>query len=191
MKGKGILGVFIGLIAIIALFGFMLIGSYNGLVDAKESIDAQRGNIETQLQRRVDLIPNLVNTVKGYAAHETQIMTDIANARAKMAGATTAEEKLAANDELSSALSRLMVVVENYPTLKADSQYTALMDELAGTENRIQVARKDYNEVVAEYNKKIKKFPTVIIANMTGFDEEEYFEAKEGADTAPTVDFGV
>lgn len=191
---KSMSGGKIALIAVIVIVLVLVVsafGSYNSLVGAKEEVDGQWANIETQLQRRSDLIPNLVNTVKGYAAHETEVMTQISDARSKLAGATTVEDKAAANNELSSALSRLLVVVENYPTLKADSQYTALMDELAGTENRIQVARKDYNDTVQGYNKKIKQFPSVIFANMFGFDEAEYFQAAEGAETAPTVDFGV
>lgn len=192
-RGVGFSGGKIALIAILAIvliLVFSVFGSYNSLVSAKEEVDGQWANIETQLQRRADLIPNLVSTVKGYAAHETEVMTQISDARAKLSGATTVEDKAAANDELSTALSRLLVVVENYPTLKADSQYTALMDELAGTENRIQVARKDYNDTVQSYNKKIKQFPSVIFANMFGFEQAEYFQASEGAQTAPTVDFG-
>ena len=180
----------IGVIVVIVLIVLWAFGTYNSLITAREEVNSQFSNIDTQLQRRSDLIPNLVNTVKGYAAHETQVMTQISDARAKLAGATTVEEKAAANDELNGALSRLLVVVENYPDLKADSQYTALMDELAGTENRIAVARKDYNDTVQKYNKKIKVFPAVIFANMFGFDEAQYFQASEGAQTVPTVDFG-
>ena len=165
------------------------VGNYNGLVNVREDVTGQRANIETQLQRRADLIPNLVSTVKGYAAHETEIMTSLADARAQLAGAGTMEEKAAANDQLSGSLSRLLMVVENYPDLKADAQYTALMDELSGTENRIAVSRKDYNDVVKIYNKKIKVFPTVIFANMFGFSDEQYFESTAAAATPPVVDF--
>ncbi len=181
----------IAVIAIVLLVVFGAFGTYNSLVKNKEEVNGQWANIETQLQRRSDLIPNLVNTVKGYAAHETEVMTAVSDARAKLAGAGTVAEKAEANNELNSALSRLLLVVENYPNLKADTQYTALMDELAGTENRIAVARKDYNGAVQTYNQKTKTFPTVIFANMFGFKEAEYFQAQDGAETAPTVNFGV
>lgn len=178
-------------IALVLLIVFGAFSTYNSLVKAKENVNGKWADIETQLQRRADLIPNLVNTVKGYASHETEVMTAVSDARAKLAGANSVEEKANANNELSGALSRLLVVVENYPDLKADAQYTALMDELAGTENRIQVARKDYNESVKSYNQKTKTFPSVIFANMFGFKEAQYFQAQEGSETAPTVNFGV
>ena len=182
--------ILIGAVVLILALVFGAFGSYNSLVNAKEDVSSEWANIQTQLQRRSDLIPNLVNTVKGYAAHETEIMTTISNARTKLHSASSVADKAEANNELSGALSRLMVIVENYPNLKADSQYTALMDELSGTENRISTARIDYNEQVSRFNKKIKTFPSVIIANMFGFKEEEYFEATQGAETVPTVDFG-
>ncbi|WP_419865713.1 LemA family protein [Bacillus dakarensis] len=168
----------------------MVIPSYNNFVTLEENVDQSYSQIENQLQRRLDLIPNLVNTVKGYASHEEEVLTDIADARARLAGANSPEEEATANAELTGALSRLLVVVENYPNLKADQQFTQLMDELSGTENRISVARKDYNDQVAEYNKRVKRFPGVIIANITGFDEKEYFEADPSAQTAPEVNFG-
>ncbi len=184
-----------GIIALIVVVVLIVIGvgwgvgGYNSLVSLRENVTTQSANIDTQLQRRTDLIPNLVNTVKGYAAHETEIMTAVSDARARLAGAEGMAEKAEADQALNSALSRLLMVVENYPDLKADAQYTALMDELAGTENRIAVARSDYNAVVRDYNKKIKTFPSVILANLFGFDEAEYFEAAEGSETPPTVDF--
>ncbi|WP_312645117.1 LemA family protein [Hydrogenoanaerobacterium sp.] len=184
-----------GMIALIAVVVVIVIavawgvGNYNGLVGFQENVTGQSANIETQLQRRADLIPNLVATVKGYAAHETEIMTALADARANLAGAGTMQERANADAQLTGALSRLLMVVENYPDLKADAQYTALMDELAGTENRIAVARKDYNDTVKAYNKKIRTFPTVIFANMFGFDAAEYFEATPGSEVPPTVDF--
>lgn len=185
--GKIIALVVVILVALAAIVG---VSSYNGLVSAKSNVDGQLANIEPQLQRRADLIPNLVETVKGYAAHETEVIQNVSDARAKLAGATTPADQAQADNELSSALSRLLVVVENYPDLKADKQYTALMDELSGTENRIAVARKDYNDAVKTYNQKIHRFPTVIFAKLFGFDQAVYFEAQPGTDTAPTVNFG-
>jgi LemA protein len=186
-KGYMIIGI---IVAVILLFAAMLIPSYNNFVELEENVDQSYAQIENQLQRRLDLIPNLVNTVKGYASHEKEVITSISDARARLAGANTVEEEATANAELTGALSRLLVVVENYPNLKADQQFTQLMDELSGTENRISVARKDYNDQVAVYNKKIKRFPGAVIAGMTGFDEKEYFTADSKAAEAPEVDFG-
>lgn len=186
---KGFAGIAIAVVALVIIF-MMLGSSYNGFVNAEEDVDKAYAQIENQLQRRLDLIPNLVNTVKGYAAHEKEVIQSISDARARLAGARTPEEEATANTELSNALSRLLVVVENYPNLKADKQFTQLMDELAGTENRISVARKDYNEQVGSYNKRIKRFPGAIVANVTGFDEKEYFRADPAAEEAPEVDFG-
>ena len=164
---------------------------YNSLVTMRENVTGQQANIQTQLQRRNDLIPNLVNTVKGYAAHEKEVFDAVSDARARLAGAGGDMQELAdADAAMQSALSRLLMVVENYPDLKANTQYTALMDELAGTENRIAVARKDYNDVVQSYNRKLRTFPTVLYAGMLGFSQADYFEAAEGAETPPTVDFG-
>ncbi|MCM3571040.1 LemA family protein [Neobacillus mesonae] len=186
---KGLLGIII-VVAVIVVLGLSLKSSYNNFVNLEENVNQAHAQIENQLQRRMDLIPNLVSTVKGYASHEKEVITSISDARARMAGAKTPEEQATANAELSSALSRLLVVVENYPNLKADQQFTQLMDELSGTENRIAVARKDYNDQVAEYNRKIKNFPGVLIARMTGFTEKEYFKADPKAQEAPKVDFG-
>ena len=186
---KGLIGIGI-VVAVIVIFGLMLMSSYNGFVNAEENVDQSYAQIENQLQRRLDLIPNLVNTVKGYASHEKEVIASISDARARLAGANTPQEQATANTELSGALSRLLVVVENYPNLKANEQFTQLMDELAGTENRISVARKDYNDQVATFNKKIKRFPGAIIAGMTGFDKKEYFKADPKAGEAPKVDFG-
>ena len=181
--------VLLSILAFIVILGIGCVGSYNNLVGLSETVKTQQSNIETQLQRRADLIPNLVNTVKGSSLHESSIIDEISNARASLSGASTVEEKANADEELTSALNRLMVVVENYPDLKANAQYSSLMDELAGTENRITVARKDYNDAVKVYNQKTKTFPTVIIANLFGFKESEYFEASEGAEKVPQVSF--
>lgn len=191
MKKKLSGGIVFGIVVGVLLFilGAWGIKSYNGLVGLKETVDNESSNIETQLQRRADLIPNLVNTVKGYTNHESKILAAISDARAKLSGASTMSEKAAADSELSSAVSRLLVVVENYPNLKADSQFSALTDELAGTENRITVARKDYNASVKEYNQKIKMFPGNIMANMFGFSSAEYFEASENSKEVPAVSF--
>ncbi len=181
--------VLLSVLAFIVILGIGCVGSYNNLVGLSETVKTQQSNIETQLQRRADLIPNLVNTVKGSSLHESSIIDEISNARASLSGASSLKEKANADSELTSALNRLMVVVENYPDLKANAQYSSLMDELAGTENRITVARKDYNDAVKVYNQKTKTFPTVIIANLFGFKESEYFEASEGAEKVPQVSF--
>ena len=177
-------------IAIIALLGFSLVGSYNGFVAQEESVNQSYAEIQTQLQRRVDLIPNLVNTVKGYASHEKEVLQGIADARARLAGAKTPEDQANADAELSSALSRLLVVVEQYPNLKADRQFTQLMDELSGTENRIQRSRQLYNENVNVFNENLGKFPGNVVGGMFGFTKKEYFQAQQGAEKAPSVDFG-
>lgn len=181
--------VLLSILAFIVILGIGCVGSYNNLVGLSETVKTQQSNIETQLQRRADLIPNLVNTVKGSSLHESSIIDEISNARASLSGASSLKEKANADSELTSALNRLMVVVENYPDLKANAQYSSLMDELAGAENRITVARKDYNDAVKVYNQKTKTFPTVIIANLFGFKESEYFEASEGAEKVPQVSF--
>ena len=183
------------LIVIAAIFAFTAfwgIGARNSMVSAYEDVQNKASAIETQLQRRSDLIPNFVATVKGYAAHEEEVYTAIADARAKLSGAIESDDMASvseANAELDSALSRLLVVVENYPELQANENFIALQDELAGTENRIAKARQDYNNEVRSYNKTIKMFPNSIIANMSGFEEMDYFEAAEGAENVPNVDF--
>lgn len=187
LSGGAIFGIIV--VALLVILGAWGIGSYNSLVGLKERVENQSSNIETQLQRRANLIPNLVNTVKGYTSHESEVLGAISDARAKLAGAGSMSEKATADSELSSAVSRLLVVVENYPNLKADTQFSALTDELAGTENRITVARKDYNDSVKEYNQKIKMFPGSIIANMFGFTSADYFEASENSKEVPVVNF--
>lgn len=184
--------ILISVLAVILLVVFWGIGTRNGFVSKEEEVNLKASQIQTQLQRRNDLIPNLVATVKGYATHEEEVYTAIADARAKLSGAMEngdIEDISAASGELDSALSRLLVVVENYPELKANENFIALQDELAGTENRINKARQDYNDAVNAYNKSLKMFPKSIIANMSGFEPAEYFEADEGAEKAPSVEF--
>ena len=178
--------IIIGIIAIIAV---LLIAGYNGMVSKKETVDSSLSNLDVMLQRRADLIPNLVNTVKGYTSHETEIIDKITEARAKLVSANGIEEKSEANNELSSSLNALMVVVENYPDLKSSENFQQLSDELAGTENRIAVARKDYNDAVKTFNTSIKRFPNNILAGIFGFDEAVYFEADERGQEVPSVNF--
>ncbi len=173
------------LVAIIA----GLVSNYNGVVSLSEEVDNKFATIDTMLQRRADLIPNLVNTVKGYTNQEQAVIDSVTDARAKLAGANSVGEKANADQELSTALSNLLVVVENYPDLKSSQNFINLSDELAGTENRIATARKDYNDAVKEYNTKIKRFPTNILSGMFGYGEKEYFQASEGSEEVPTVDF--
>ncbi|NLV22601.1 MAG: LemA family protein [Syntrophomonadaceae bacterium] len=178
----------IALVVLLVLV-FAGVGSYNNLVSLNEKVDSNWSQVENQLQRRADLIPNLVSTVKGFAAQEKSILNNIADSRSRLLGAQGAAEKAAANDQLNSALSRLLVIVENYPQLKSDANFRQLMDELAGSENRLAVARKDYNDTVQVYNARIKTFPNVIWAGMLGFEPREYFKATESANQVPQVDF--
>ena len=176
-------------IAVVALAGFWMVGPYNGLVTANEQVNGAWAQVDTQLQRRNDLIPNLVNTVKGYAQHEQEVFDNVSNARAKMAGAQSVSEKAEADAQLQGALGRLFMVVENYPNLKADANFRALQDELAGTENRIATSRRDYNGVVQTFNARIRQFPTNIVAGLLGFSSRDYFRASESAQTPPQVQF--
>ncbi|MCL4479339.1 MAG: LemA family protein [Deltaproteobacteria bacterium] len=181
------LGIFV-LLVLIAVGTFA--SSYNRLVTLNENINNSWAQVQTVMQRRADLIPNLVNTVKGYAKHEKAIFDHVADATAKLAGATTPKDKFAANDQLDGALSRLLMVVQNYPNLKANKSFNRLMDELAGTENRIAVERRRYNNAVMAYNVAVKSFPTNIIAGMFGYAPKEvYFKATENANKVPTVKF--
>ncbi len=190
-KGKmsSAMVIIIALIVLIGIALLLIVPKYNSLVNGEEQIEASWSQVENQLQRRFDLIPNLVQTVKGYAAHEEEVFTQIADARTRYGGAATVDEAAQANNELTSALSRLLVVVENYPQLKADVQFTQLMDELSGTENRLTVARQDYNEEVKAFNSDVRSFPGNLIAGMFGFEKKEYFEASNGAEKAPSVNF--
>lgn len=180
------LGIVVGLFVIGAI---IFAPKYNQFVTLDEEVNNQESQIETQLQRRGDLIPNLVNTVQGYASHEEEIFTDIADARSRLSGAANVEEMAEANDEMTSALSRLLAISENYPDLKADKQFTGLRDELAGAENRIAVARQDYNDAVSEYNRNTRTFPGNIIAGLFDFDKKDYFEADDSSSEVPGVDF--
>lgn len=183
----------IGIVALLALVVIIaavsLMGLYNSLVGKAQGIDAQWAQVETQYQRRYDLIPNLVNSVKGYMAQERAVFDAIAEARTRYAGATTVDEKAAAAGQVESALGRLLVVMENYPQLRSVEVVTQLMDELAGTENRISVERRRYNDLVQDYNTSIKTFPTNTIAGMFGFSEKQYFQSVSGAELAPKVEF--
>ena len=152
-------------------------------------MDKELANVDVQLERRADLIPNLVSTVKGYTSHETEIIDKITTARENLLKADTVEEKGTANDQLTSALNALMVVVENYPDLKSNENFIQLSDELAGTENRIATARRDYNNTVTDYNTTVKRFPTNILASMFGFEKKSYFEVSEGKTEVPKVEF--
>ncbi len=174
-------------ILLVVLLVIGLFSGYNGLVKEDEAVNGAWSKVETQLQRRSDLIPNLVATVKGYAAQETAIYTALAEARAKLAGASTVSETEQATGELNDAISRLLVIVENYPELKSNVNFLALQDELAGTENRIATARTDYNDAVQVYNTKIKSLPTVFYAGLLGFSPKEYFQADDDAN--PQVEF--
>lgn len=179
--------VLIGIGVVFLLLIVHVVGSYNGLVGKSESVETALSEIDNQLQRRNDLIPNLVGTVKQYAAHEEKIFSDIADARARLAGAATLADQAEADAAVNSALSRLLAIAENYPDLKANKNFIQLQDELAGTENRIAFARRDYNELAREYNTSIRRFPTNIYANLFGFDKVDYFEASESARTVPNV----
>lgn len=187
MKAVGITVLVV--LAIVGLAAMSVMGTYNQFVQMDEAVKAAWAQINNQLQRRADLIPNLVNTVKGYAAHESEVLEHLADARARLAGAKSPQEALAANDQLSGALARLLVVVENYPQLKADQTFIRLMDELAGTENRIAVERRRYNEAVQAYNQARRRFPGSLVAGLFGFGEAAYFQVSEASREAPKVDF--
>lgn len=199
MNKKFLLGCGVALVAFIIMIAVWSIASYNKLVTKNESVNQQWGQVENQYQRRMDLIPNLVNTVKGYAAHEKSTLEGVMNARSKATSIQLTPEAL--NDpkaiakfqqvqgELSSALSRLMAVAENYPNLKANENFLQLQSQLEGTENRIARERQKYNDVVKEYNLSVKRFPSAIFAGIFGYRDKPYFEAKTGAETPPSVSF--
>ena len=173
--------------AIVLILVIMGVSSYNGLVTKSESVDAAWSLIDVQLQRRYDLIPNLVETVKQYAAHEEEIFANVAEARSRLAGAGSVSEVAEADAELNGALSRLLAIAEAYPDLKANQNFINWQDELAGTENRIATVRRDYNEAARSFNTSIRRFPTNIFAGMFGFKTADYFEAAEGTRDNPDV----
>ncbi|MBK5100573.1 MAG: LemA family protein [Desulfobacteraceae bacterium] len=180
----------VGILIVIILIPLSYLkGTYNTLVTMDEGVKAAWAQVENQLQRRYDLIPNLVETVKGYAAHEKEVFIKVTEARSKVAGAASISDKISANNQLSSALARLLVVVERYPDLKANTNFIRLQDELAGTENRISVERRRFNETVRIYNTKIRSFPTNIIAGMFGFEKATFFEVPKERQEAPKVKF--
>lgn len=178
-----------GIVAFVLIIALSVMGSYNSLVSSQTEVEQAQAKIEATLQRRYDLIPNVVNSVKGYMTHEEEAFKSIADARAKIGSNASAKEKTAAQGELDSAISRLLVLTENYPTLRSNEQVQSLIVELEGTENRIYVARTDYNAAVTKYNKSIRSFPKNIIANSFGFKEKELVNATKDAQTkVPTVD---
>jgi LemA protein len=197
MKRKWLVpGIIAGVVLVIVL---AFVGSYNGLVTKREDVRNALANVQTQYQRRADLVPNLVNTVKGAANFEQSTLIAVTDARAKATSITIDPSKATpqqlqqfqnSQSELSSALSRLLAVSENYPQLTATQNFQDLQTQLEGTENRIAVARKDYNDIAAGYDARIQRFPTVVTANLFSFDSYPYFEADKGAQTAPTVNFG-
>jgi len=202
MKSRGCLiaGVVLGgLVAVILIAVMWGTGVYNNLVREDEGVRSAWGQVETQYQRRMDLVPNLVETVKGFASQEKSVLIGVTEARAKVSQMTVTKEVLEdpqafakfqqAQDGLASALSRLLVVTENYPQLKSNENFLALQTQLEGTENRISVARQRYNETVQSFNTRMRTFPTSLIASFTGFREKQYFKSAEGADTAPKVNF--
>ena len=180
----------LGVVAFLILSLFLYVkGSYNTLVSLDEGVKAAWAQVENQLKRRYDLIPNYVETVKGYAKHEKEVLTKVTEARAKVGSATTVNEKMNANNQLSTALGRLLLVVERYPNLKANANFIRLQDELAGTENRIAVERRRFNETVKQYNIRIRRFPTNLLAGMFGFEKATFFQTPETEQEVPKVTF--
>lgn len=193
-KNKGLI-ITIVVIALVAIWG---ISSYNGLVSMDENVSNQWANVETQYQRRSDLIPNLVNTVKGYAKHESQTLESVMQARSqatqvKIDPSNCTPQQLAAyqkaQGDVTTALGKLLAITENYPDLKANQNFLELQSQLEGTENRINVARKDFNDTAKKYNTSLRSFPRNIVASMCGFEKRAYFEAEAGAEKAPKVEF--
>jgi LemA protein len=176
----------VAIVLVITAFG---ISTYNGFVTRSAAVDTQWAQVETQYQRRIDLIPNLVATTKGIADHETEVFTALADARSRYAGATTPDQKAEAASQTESALARLLVITENYPELRSSESFQTLMTQLEGTENRISVERARYNEAVQVYNVSLQRFPGSLFGKIFGFSTHAFFQAANGADKAPTVSF--
>jgi LemA protein len=187
---KGVLIAVAVIVGFGVIFGGCLVSKYNSMVDSGEEVDKAWSDIDAQLQRRADLVPNLVATVKGIAGQEQEVFGQIAQARSALLAARGPAESAEANQALSSGLGRLLAIAENYPQLRSSENFRALQDQLEGTENRISVARQRYNEAATAYNRTIKRFPNSMLAGMFGFDAREYFEAEAGAKEVPKVDFG-
>jgi LemA protein len=186
---KSRLGIVVGsIIGVVVLIIIMIVGSYNGLVDRESRVDQTVADLEVQLQRRFDLIPNLVSAVEGALEQERDIINSVTEARTRYAGAGNSEDRLNAAADLEGALSRLLVVVENYPQVASLQNVRDLQVQLEGTENRVAQARRTYNEAATDYNRNIRRFPRAIIASLFGFEKRDLFEAATGADQAPTVD---
>ena len=196
---KGLIALVIVLVCVLGVFSFYK-NTYNSLVTMDEGVSASWAEVQNQYQRRLDLIPNLVSTVKGYAKHESDVFTQVSEARSKAGGQINISDEVLNDpeafaryqqiqDNLGASLQRLLMVTEQYPELKADQNFMALQDQLEGTENRITVARNRFNETAKSYNTKIRQFPTNIIANMSGFEKKSYFTASEAAQSAPKVEF--
>ncbi len=189
MKKKGLV-ILISVIAVVAIIAVALVGSYNNMVERREGVESAASTVSTYLQRRADLIPNFVATVKGYSDYEQETYTAVTNARSAVQNAGSVAEQSSAANQLDSAIDIWVnAVTEAYPDLKANEQYRALTDELVGSENRIATARRDYNNVAKEYNTSIKKFPRNIFASVFGFTAYDYFEASQGAENVPQVSF--
>lgn len=193
-NSKGVVGIaFIVIAAILVIFGCSCVGTYNSLVNLEEDVNKASAEVQNQMQRRAELIPDLVATVKNYTKHEEKIYEDIANARAALTESFKTgnpSEISEANNQLTTKVNSLLAIAENYPTLTAGEQYTSLMDQLEGSVNRITVARGNYNELVAKYNKKVRNFPGSILASMFGFEQLEQYKADESANKINMVDFG-
>ncbi len=184
MKKVGII-----IVVVVALIAIFLVGNYNSLISKEETVDNKLSDIKVQLKRRTDLIPNLVETVKGYTTHEQGVIDSITQARENLVNANSASDLAEADQKLTSALNNLFIVVENYPDLKANENFINLQDELAGTENRIATSRRDYNDAVNSYNSSIRRFPSNILAGMFGFDKKDYFETSEDSLEVPDISF--